>query len=161
MRFLSLILVGLLAASPAIASEPAKKSLPLGGADTTVELPMLVAPVTVNQRLYHYAYMRVLLDAKDMDIAAKARDKVPFILDALLRETHKSSIALGDDPKAIDGNGLKKRLLAAANAEIGEGSFVSLSFRDTIQTDDPAANQAQEHEPTPPAAEKHSASAGH
>ena len=42
----------------------------------------------------------------------------------------------------IDGEGLKTRLLAIANATIGEGSFKSLKFRDTIQTDDPALNAA-------------------
>jgi hypothetical protein len=160
MRIPSAILAALLILSPAWASDPAEKALPLGGADTTVELPMLVAPVTVDRRLYHYAYMRVMLDAANMDIAATARDKVPFILDALLRETHRETIALNGDPKAIDGDGLKKRLLAVANTVIGEGSFVSLTFRDTIQTDDPAANQASE-EPEVAAAEPPKKSAGH
>jgi hypothetical protein len=141
MRARALILAAVLMWPPAWASSAGDKALPLGGADTTVELPMLVAPVTIDHRLYHYAYMRVMLDASNMDIAAAARDKVPFILDALLRETHRESIALGGDPKAIDGDGLKKRLLAAANAVMGEGSFVSVTFRDTIQTDDPAANR--------------------
>lgn len=137
LQVLALSIAIVLGCSAAFGAEPTEKALPLGGADKTVELPMLVAPVSVDGRLYHYAYMRVLLDAKDMDVAAKARDKVPFILDALLRETHRESIALDGDPKTIDGDRLKARLLGAANAVMGAGSFLSVTFRDTIQTDDP------------------------
>ncbi len=117
------------------ADKPAEPSEIQEADPSIVEMPMLVAPVTVNGRLYHYAYMRVLLKAKSNDIAWEAREKTPFILDALLRETHRSSIALNGDPKSIDGEGLKKRLLQAANTAMGRDAFVSVSFRDTIQTD--------------------------
>lgn len=155
--FLSIAIV--LGGSAAFGAEPAKKAPPLGGEDKTVELPMLVAPVTVGGRLYHYAYMRVLLDAANMDLAAEARVKVPFILDALLRETHRESIALNGDPKVIDGDGLKKRLLAAANSVMGEGAFQSVSFRDTIQTDDRSV--PAELPPPEPETPAKQASAGH
>ena len=143
MRFLILAaacLLALLTATPALASgAPAAKED--AGDMTELELPMLVAPVTVNGRLYHYAYMRILLKAKDSATADIARDKVPFILDAMLRETHRATITANNDPQQIDGKGLEKRLFDTANATIGPGSFVSLTFRDTIQTDDPASNQ--------------------
>lgn len=144
MRFASILLAAALAVAPAFASGGEKKpsGASLGGEDTTVELPMLVAPVTVNDRLYHYAYMRVMLDAKDSATVEIARNKVPYIMDAMLRELHRASIALNGNPEEIDGEGLKTRLLAIANATIGEGSFKSLKFRDTIQTDDPALNAA-------------------
>lgn len=155
MRLAVLALAATLALVPARASEEpkadaAEDASPLGGADTTVELPMLVAPVSVNGRLYHYAYMRVLLKAKDSASVQVAREKVPYIVDALLRETHRESIALKGDPSQIDGDGLKARLLAAANGVIGAGSFESLSFRDTIQTDDPALNAAAAAAAPPP-----------
>lgn len=155
MRPVAVLLAVALTLTPVWASESAENDLPLGGADTTVELPILVAPVTVGGRLYHYAYVRVQLEAASAEVATAAGDKVPFILDALLRETHRASIALGDDPKTIDGDGLKKRLLVAANAVMGEGSFVSVTFRDTIQTDDPAVNSHADEPPvevadTPP-----------
>jgi len=120
------------------------------GASTTVELPMLVAPVTVNERLYHYAYMRVMLEAKDPATRDIARDKVPYIIDAMLREVHRESIALNGDPEQIDGDGLMKRLLAAANTAVGAGSFTSMKFRDTIQTDDPVLNAAAAAAAPPP-----------
>ncbi len=153
MRFAILALAATLVMSPAFGSEPAAEaasSSPLGGADNKVELPMLVAPVTVNGRLYHYAYMRVLLEAKDSATVEVAREKIPYIIDALLRETHRDSIALNGDPNEIDGEGLKARLLEAANSAIGAGAFVSLSFRDTIQTDDPALNAAAAAAAPPP-----------
>lgn len=151
-----------LALLPVRAESESGSSSPLGGADTTVELPMLVAPVTVNGRLYHYAYMRVLLKAKDTATVRVARDKVPYIMDAMLREVHRESIALNGEPGEIDGNGLKERLLASANAAIGAGAFVSLTFRDTIQTDDPAVNAAaaaSQPEPEPAEADSQTAAA--
>ena len=150
--------------APAFASspppEPAEAS---ADSEKLVELPMLVAPVSVDGRLYHYAYMRVILKAKDGKVAWTAREeKVPFILDALLRETHKASIALNNDPDQIDGDALKARLLAAANELMGAGSFVSVEFRDTIQTDDPKANQHMAEEPLlTAAAPKPAAPSGH
>ncbi|MFT3808649.1 MAG: hypothetical protein QM698_01900 [Micropepsaceae bacterium] len=151
MRIAAFLVAAALTVLPAQASEPAPSSgSPLGGDDNTVEMPMLVAPVTVKGRLYHYAYMRVMLEAKDSSTVERAREKVPFIIDAMLRETHRDSIALDGDPAQIDGDGLKKRLLDAANAVVGPGSFTSLSFRDTIQTDDPAINAAAAAEEPPP-----------
>lgn len=168
MRLAVLAFAVLLAAAPAFASGGGEEGGEGGhgaaecegekanpGDLNALELPMLVAPVTVNGRLYHYAYMRVLLRAKDGDTAAKARDKVPYIMDAMLRETHRESIALGGDPKVIDGDGLKKRLLTAAEAIVGTGAFTEISFRDTIQTDDPSLNPLppiEEPEPEPKAA---------
>lgn len=152
MRAVIFALAAVLTVLPASASDaPAEKSdSPLGGDDNTVEMPMLVAPVTVKGRLYHYAYMRVMLEAKDASTVELAREKVPFIIDAMLRETHRESIALNGDPAQIDGDGLKKRLLDAANSAIGPGSFTALTFRDTIQTDDPEINAAAAAAEPPP-----------
>jgi hypothetical protein len=141
MRVILLLTASLFLAMPAHASgapEAAEsKADPSAGDTTQVELPMLVAPVTVDGRLYFYAYMRIILKAKDASTADLAREKVPFILDAMLRETHRATITLNGDPQQIDGKGLEKRLFDTANAVIGAGSFESLTFRDTIQTDDP------------------------
>ncbi|MCC6919747.1 MAG: hypothetical protein IT548_11120 [Alphaproteobacteria bacterium] len=143
MRLAVLAFASLLAlAPPAFASgAPAKTG---DDSNLVVEMPMLVAPVTVNGHLYHYAYMRVMFQAADVESAHKARDKVPFILDAMLRDTHRQSIALNGDPQIIDGEGLKQRLMKVATSVVGEGALTSISFRDTIQTDDPEANQAAE-----------------
>ena len=159
MRPAILALAILLSASPALASGgggeaegedkgAASAATDPAAADPNVlEMPMLVAPVTVNGRLYHYAYMRVLLKAKDGSTADKARDKVPYIVDAMLRETHRESIALNGDPAAIDGDSLKKRLLVADESIMGAGAFETISFRDTIQTDDPNVNPPPPEEP--------------
>lgn len=129
MRRVSTLLCAILLAASATAAEPAARP----DADPTlVELPTLVAPVTVDGRLYHYAYMRVLLKTRDTDIAWIARDKVPFLIDAFLRETHRATIALGGDPKQIDGDALKKRLRDAANGVLGAGAVEEVRFQDTI-----------------------------
>lgn len=165
MRLSVLALAVVLASAPAFASGGEEKPSggSLGGEDLTVELPMLVAPVTVNDHLYHYAYMRVMLEAKDSATVDTARDKIPYIMDAMLRDLHAASIALNGNPEEIDGEGLKTRLLAVANATIGAGSFKSLKFRDTIQTDDPALNAAAAAAAPPPEAEpeKHEEAAAH
>lgn len=154
------VLAFVLCLAPAYASggggggeEPAKEQ----GNPNVIELPMLVAPVTVDERLYHYAYMRIQLTAKDAEAAAKAREKVPYIIDAMLREVHKSSIALDGDPKHIDGDGLHDRLLVAAESIMGKGMFTDLEFRDTIATDESGAiaptseGETGGHETPPPA----------
>lgn len=142
MRLLPALLIACSLAMPAFAGGGGGEKPAQPEADPTlVDVPMLVAPVSVGDRLYHYAYMRVVLKAISSDMAWKAREKIPFIIDGMLRETHNASIALNNDPQQIDGDGLKTRLLSAANEAMGEKAFESLSFRDTIQTDDPAANQ--------------------
>ena len=136
MRVPTLILAAALGLAPvALASGGGEDKPIMAQGDNTVELPLLVAPVTVDGKLYHYAYMRVVLETSSGGVVAKAYDKVPFILDAMLRETHRASIVRGSDPKEIDGEALKKRLLDVANGVMGAGSFVNLTFRDTIQTD--------------------------
>ncbi len=171
MRIAVLAFAAMLSFAPAFASGgggeegAAEAGAPGQDASITVELPMLVAPVTVNERLYHYAYMRVMLKAKDSATALTARDKIPYIVDAMLRDVHNSSIALNGNPEEIDGDGLKARLLAAANATLGAGSFESLDFKDTIQTDDPALNAAAAAAAPPPepepAPKEHAKASGH
>jgi hypothetical protein len=118
-----------------------------------VELPMLVAPVTFKGRLEHYAYMRIILKVRDMTVAADARDRIPFLIDAFLRETHSAPIASPDNAKEIDGNALQARLRDAANRVLGEGAVSEVAFRDTIQTDDsiPQAQPMQAEAAPPPA----------
>ncbi len=147
MRLILLLAASLLLALPVHAAGSPKAADPSAGDTTQIELPMLVAPVTVEGRLYFYAYMRIILKAKDATTAAQARDKVPAILDAMLRETHRATITLNGDPQQIDGKGLEKRLFDTANGVMGAGAFESLTFRDTIQTDDP--NQLPPEPPAP------------
>lgn len=163
MRVLILALAAALTLAPcALASGgEAKDDKPImAQGDNAVELPLLIAPVTVDGKLYHYAYMRVILETSSGSVVAKANDRIPFILDAMLRETHRASIARDGNPKEIDGEGLRKRLLDVANAVIGAGSFVNLEFRDTIQTDDQAVAPSEMAE-SPAATKPAAASTGH
>ena len=100
MRLAAALLAASVWVLPALASEPAPASdSPLGGDDNTVEMPMLVAPVTVNGRLYHYAYMRVMLEARDSATVEMAREKVPYIIDALQQARDHRVRTIDVDPR--------------------------------------------------------------
>lgn len=103
---------------------------PLESNDGIVEMPMLVAPVTVNQRLYSYAYLRVKLEAASFEDALVIREKVAFVQDGFVREVHRSSIALNGDPQKIDGDGLRQRLMKVCDSVLGAGVVIDIRFGD-------------------------------
>lgn len=107
---------------------------PLESNDGIVEMPMLVAPITVNQRLYSYAYLRVKLEAASFEGALLIREKVAFVQDGFLREVHRASIALNSDPKTIDGEGLKQRLMKVCDSVLGPGVVIDIRFGDEVET---------------------------
>lgn len=107
---------------------------PLESNDGIVEMPMLVAPITVNQRLYSYAYLRVKLEAASFEDALVIRERVAFVQDGFVREVHRASIALNGDPKRIDGEGLKRRLMKVCDSVLGPGVVIDISFGDEAET---------------------------
>ncbi len=159
MRRLAVLVSSILLACPALAAG-GEEAAPAQADPLAVELPMLVAPVSVDGRLHHYAYMRIIVRARDGSVAAAAHDKVPFLMDAMLRETHASSIALNGDPASIDGEGLRRRLAAAANRVLGDGAVTDVGFRDTIQLDGVMPEPPLE-EPAPQAAAASGDHGGH
>lgn len=116
---------------------------PLESNDGIVEMPMLVAPVTVNQRLYSYAYLRVKLEAASFEDALVIREKVAFVQDGFVREVHRASIALNGDPKRIDGDGLRRRLMKVCDSVLGAGVVIDIRFGDDAE-DAEAAGAAGE-----------------
>jgi flagellar basal body-associated protein FliL len=115
--------------SGATAAEPAKNEGP-----TDVEMPPMLAPMVVDNRLESYAYITIALTPASRDKALIIREKVPFLRDGFLREVNKASIAKPDDPMTVDQAALKKRLLARMNQILPQGTVNDLKFQEIVMT---------------------------
>jgi hypothetical protein len=86
---------------------------------TSVEMPYLIAPVTVDGKLVAYAYVSSRIIASTPPAAIDVRGHTPFIQDAYVRDVNASSIADASDPPVVDRAALAKRLLADAKRILG------------------------------------------
>jgi hypothetical protein len=84
--------------------------------------------LTVQQRLESYAYITVLLTPAGADKTFIIREKMPFLRDAFLRELNKGMIAKAGDPKAIDTEAVKARLMARLNQILAPGTVSELKL---------------------------------
>jgi hypothetical protein len=96
----------------------------------SVNMPMLVAPVMIKGKLARYVYLNVTLVLPDESNKMMLLDKVPYIQDAFLREVHRGTIALGEDPDMLDEAGLGRRLLDACIKVVGPDIVKKVDFRD-------------------------------
>ena len=101
---------------------------------TDVEMPPILAPMVVDNRLESYAYITVSLTPASRDRVLLIREKVPFLRDGFLREVNKASIANASDPKTVDQPALKKRLLARVNQILPPGTVSDLKFPEIVLT---------------------------
>jgi hypothetical protein len=106
---------------------------------TDVELPAILAPMVVENRLENYSYITIALSPVSREGALAIREKVPFLQDAFLREVNKASIVKAGDPKAVDTEALKPRLLARMNKILPPGTVADLKFERIV----PAPMQPQ------------------
>jgi hypothetical protein len=111
------------------AAEAAKDQGP-----TDVELPPILAPIVVDNRLDSYAYITIALSPSSGDKVFTIREKVPFLRDAFLREVNKTSIGKANDPKLVDQVALKTRLLARMNEIFPKGTVSDLKFEQVVLT---------------------------
>jgi flagellar basal body-associated protein FliL len=111
------------------AAEAAKDQGP-----TDVELPPILAPIVVDNRLDSYAYITIALTPSSGDKVFAIREKVPFLRDGFLREVNKTSIGKTNDPKTVDQAALKTRLLARMNAILPKGTVSDLKFEQIVLT---------------------------
>ena len=116
-------------AHAASAAENAKDQGP-----TDVELPPILAPMVVDNRLENYSYITIALSPASRDKALVIREKMPFLQDAFVREMNKGSIAKSGDPKAVDTAALKPRLLARMNQILPGGTVADLKFQQIVLT---------------------------
>lgn len=135
MRRFAVLLVAVfalgLAARPALASEHAKSETKSGdkaAPGTSVDMPILVAPMTVDGKLIAYAYVSSTVVTTSSDAAIELRAKTPFIQDAFIRDVNGAPIVDPEHTDKVDRKALKARLLADVRKVVGEGKAVSVKF---------------------------------
>jgi hypothetical protein len=133
--FLALFCFGWLVALPAFAAS-AGNAAPIFGAGvlkepapgTAVEMPYLIAPVVVDEKLVSYAYVSSNIIASSPSAAIDIRDKTPFIQDAYVRDVNATPIGMASDPSTVDGNALAARMLACAKKMVGAGKAIGIKI---------------------------------
>jgi hypothetical protein len=82
----------------------------------------------VANRLDGYAYIAVSLAPAGRDKVVTIREKMPFLQDAFLRELNKTPIVKADDPKTVDADAVKTRLVARMNQVLPAGTVAELKL---------------------------------
>ena len=95
---------------------------------TSVEMPYLIAPLSVDGKLISYAYISSRIIATSPSNAIDVRAKTPFIQDAYVRDVNASSIADNSDPPVVDPNALIGRLLGDAKRIVGTSKVSSVEI---------------------------------
>lgn len=115
-----------LSAPAAWAADAAKAEAAKPG--TSVEMPILVAPLSADGKLLAYAYVSSTIVASSASAAIDIRDKAPFIQDAFIRDVNGAPIGRKDAPDKLDSGGLKARLLADTRRIVGAGKVADIQF---------------------------------
>ena len=123
MRKLVAILVCI--AFPAIADEAPKKAEEPG---THVEMPFLIAPMSVDGKLTGYSYISSKLVSSSPSASVEIRDKLAFIQDAFVRDVNSAPIGKSNDPQSVDTALLGQRLVADARRVVGQAKVVAIAF---------------------------------
>lgn len=97
-----------------------------------VELPPIIAPMTTNGRLEGYAYITIALAPTDRGKVLAIREKLPFLQDAFLRELNKGTILKADDPKSVDTDAIRPRLIGRMNQILPLGTVAALKFEQVV-----------------------------
>ena len=64
-----------------------------GDPGTNVEMPFLIAPMTVDGKLTGYAYISSKVVTRSRNASLEVRDKIPFIQDAFVRDVNEAPSA--------------------------------------------------------------------
>jgi hypothetical protein len=122
---LSLLILACLV-GPASAEGAAKGKKPPVG--TTVEMPVLMAPMSQDGRLFGYAFITSKLVCTSSDACIAVREKLAFIQDANVRDVNAQPIAQASDPTAVDRDLLNARLTATAKRIVGDDKVKNIVF---------------------------------
>ena len=120
-RVVPALFVAALAAAPAFADKAPEPG-------TQVEMPYLIAPMVIEDRLVAYAYISSKVVAASPSAAILIRDRLAFIQDAYVRDVNGLPIAKADDPRTVDMPGLTARLLADARRIVGQDKVSSVEI---------------------------------
>jgi hypothetical protein len=116
----------------------APQALAAAAVDTTalgpvdVQMPTILAPMVVDNRLENYAYITIVLKPAAPAGVLAIREKVPFLQDVFLRELNGATIVKADDPKSVDEAALKPRLIARMNQILPAGTVAELKFEPVV-----------------------------
>jgi len=132
-RLANLLLVASLAVAP-IAAQAAEAIDTKNRGPVDVELPPIIAPMIVAQRLESYAYITVSLTPSSLNSAFLIREKIPFLQDAFLRELNKASIVKTDDAKTVDSAAVKGRLETKMKQILPAGTATALKLAPIVVT---------------------------
>jgi hypothetical protein len=118
-------LLSLSAASVLAAGAPEVKE-PMPG--TSVEMPYLIAPVMVDEKLVSYAYISGKIVATSPSAAIEVRAKLPFVQDAFVRDVNGTPVATANDVNAIDQVALSRRLLSDTRRIVGTDKISTIAI---------------------------------
>jgi flagellar basal body-associated protein FliL len=127
MRALAIPTVLLVLTASAFAAEdaPKKKAEEPG---THVQMPFLIAPVSVGGKLQGYVYISSKLVASTPAASVEIREKLAFIQDAFVRDVNAKDVATGPDLSTVDKAALTARLVGDARRIVGAAKVVSIMF---------------------------------
>lgn len=111
---------------PALAEGATKGKKPEPG--TTVEMPMLMVPMSQDGRLLGYAYVTSKLVCTALASCAAVREKLAFIQDANVRDVNAQPVGLASDPTAVDRDLLNARLTVNAKRVVGDNMVKNMVF---------------------------------
>lgn len=95
---------------------------------TSVEMPYLIAPVTVDDKLVSYAYISGKIVATSTSAAIEVRAKLPFVQDAFVRDVNGTPVATANDVAAVDQASLSQRLLKDARRIVGTDKIATIAI---------------------------------
>jgi hypothetical protein len=142
MRPILLAALCLTLAAPAMADSQKPKQEP----GTHVQMPFLIAPMSVDGRLRGYSYITSKLVASTPSASVEIREKLAFIQDAFVRDVNAAPIGKANDPLTVDTAVLTARLVSDARRIVGSTKVVTITFlqirfaplHPKATTDDPA-----------------------
>jgi flagellar basal body-associated protein FliL len=117
---------------PAAAGDP-ERTIGTPGIPT-IDMPPLIAPMIVNGELHHYVHFSVSLKLTDDNHKTLVLEKVPYLQDAFLREVHRASIALDNNPDIVDEKGLIARLVALSAKVLGPDVVKDVEFKSVVRS---------------------------
>jgi hypothetical protein len=131
MRALTIPAILLALSIPAMAAEDAPKDTSKKNTEepgTHVQMPFLIAPVSVDGKLQGYVYISSKLIASTPSASVQIRERMAFIQDAFVRDVNAKDVASGPDLSTVDKTALAERLVADARRIVGPAKIASIEF---------------------------------
>jgi hypothetical protein len=129
MRALAIPAILLALTASAVAAEEAPKARKKAEEPGThVQMPFLIAPVSVDGKLQGYVYISSKLIASTPAASVQIREKMAFIQDAFVRDVNAKDVASGPDVSTVDKAALTARLVADARRIVGAAKVVTITF---------------------------------